>query len=109
MTTYDFDTLPDWLDIDSIPTAADEFPGWIRDLRDYGTSSGQYMPAVTYYDAKRTMGQHGDEVVEYIYELWGPDLPEIETGMSWGQICCHYLCIAVELWAGQVCCELGID
>ena len=109
MTTYDFDNLPDWINAYHVPTAADEFRSWISDLSHHGTSGGLYMPAVTYYDARQTMRQHGDEVWEYIYEQWGDELPYTAPGMSYGQMCCHWVSMAVQLWAGQVCAELGID
>jgi hypoxanthine phosphoribosyltransferase len=63
-----------------------------------GCASGAYMPAATYYKARATMAEHGDDVLEYIDDIVdsGNSLP---AGLSWSGICCHYLSMAVELWA----------
>lgn len=63
-------------------------PGWIeRDIEAStiaaichgGCASGAYMPAVTYSQALRTMGEHGDEVLKYIEDAMG-ELPAPNAG-----------------------------
>ena len=82
-----------------------EFPAWITEgLTPYhiaavlqgGCASGAYMPAVTYHSALKTMGDHGDDVCEYIADALG-ELPNV-AGLSWSGLACHYLSLAVELW-----------
>ena len=87
-----------------------DLPAWITDreitLDDIdaicqgGCASGAYMPAVTYYDASVTMGEHGDDVLDYIDSAMG-ELPSI-GGQSWSQMACTYLSAAVEIWASSV-------
>jgi hypothetical protein len=84
-----------------------EIPPWIeQDISWYdvqsvnqgGCASGAYMPAVTYYQANRTMAKFGDDVLEYIEDTWG-ELPDIPKDSSWSGIAVFYLSIAVEMWA----------
>lgn len=65
-----------------------------------GCASGAYMPAVSYYTASKCMGEHGDDVLDYIEESLG-ELPEPEKGTSWSGLAVHYLSCAVELWVSQ--------
>lgn len=93
-----------WNDERDVPNA----PEWAEDLTfqvcaaivQGGCSSGAYMPAVTYYSAAQTMGEHGDEVLEFI-ENHG-ELPPVPRGESWSGIAVFYLSTAVELFASQV-------
>ena len=71
----------------------------IADIQCGGCASGAYMPAVLYADARDTMFDHGDEVVEFIRSVLG-DLP-VQCDGSWSQYCCNLLSTAVELWATQ--------
>ncbi len=97
ISTYtDAIEIPDWI-ID--PTPAD-----IEALLVGGCSSGAYMPAVTYWQASKTMAEHGDEVLTFI-EDYG-DLPEIPRGESWSGIAVLFLSHAVELWSSVVADEL---
>ena len=91
------------------------YPGtevvWVRDIEaicEGGCSSGAYLPAVTYYQALRTMRDHGDEVLSYIWEQLGevPGIDFATTYPAWSNIACHYLSLAVELWAHSVMCEI---
>lgn len=66
-----------------------------------GCASGAYMPAVTYHQANNTMHDYGDDVLEFIEEAYG-ELPEPPPGTSWSGRSCHFLSIAVELWATGV-------
>jgi len=83
-------------------------PNWIAPLDIYdihaiqqgGCESGAYMPAVTYYDARQTMNEYGDDVLDYI-ESTGLDLPVIPRLTSWSSIAVIYLSCAVELWCGR--------
>ena len=64
-----------------------------------GCESGAYMPAVTYWQAKETMNEHGDDVLDYIDDMVGMDAVTPPTDTSWSGMACHYLSMAVELWA----------
>lgn len=66
-----------------------------------GCDSGAYMPAVTYDEARKTMGEHGDGVLQYIQDDYG-ELPPPRNDESWSGIAVHYLSIAVELWASEI-------
>lgn len=70
-----------------------------------GCVSGAYMPAVWYDDARRTMSEHGDDILEYIEDNYG-ELPEIPKGESWSGIAVFFLSVAVELWAYSAECQL---
>lgn len=63
-----------------------------------GCASGAYMPAVTYYDARQTMSEHGDTVLQAIEDNYG-ELPQPQAGESWSGMAVFYLSCAVELWA----------
>ena len=102
MTTVDGDTEIRTLDI--------EVPRWIdQDLTIYdvdsinqdGCVSGAYIPAVTYYKAMQTMANHGDDVLDYIYECIG-ELPQPQDTESWSGLAVHYLSYAVELFATAI-------
>lgn len=84
-------------------------PAWVEGV-DYndlqsitqgGCASGAYMPAVTYYQALQTMGEHGDGVLQYIEDTLG-EIPYPKSGESWSGIAVHYLSMAVGLWAGSM-------
>lgn len=70
----------------------------IAAIQQGGCASGAYMPAVTYYQARQTMNEYGDDVLEYIEEQYG-ELPAPPAASSWSGIAVHYLSLAVELWA----------
>lgn len=70
-----------------------------------GCASGAYMPAVTYYEAAKTMAEYGDRVLEFIEDNLG-ELPQPQRGESWSGMACFYLSCAVELWASSVESEL---
>ena len=87
-----------------------EVPDWIeQDITNHdieaiiqgGCASGAYMPAVTYHQARETMGEHGDTVLTYIEDNYG-ELPDIPKGESWSGIAVFFLSCAVELWATSV-------
>jgi hypothetical protein len=101
-TTYAIDTLIS--EIESI-----EIPKWIEGdgltVQDVeaivqgGCASGAYMPAVCYNTALKTMGEHGDDIFEYIDEVMG-ELPSVpKDSQSWSGMAVYYLSVAVELWA----------
>jgi hypothetical protein len=102
MNIYDFDRPIAELDID--------VPAWIKQditgadvaaICQGGCASGAYMPAVTYHSALTTMGEHGDDVLQFIEDSMG-ELPTPPEGVSWSGLACHYLSTAVELWASSV-------
>ena len=87
----------------------DNTPAWIEgelevcdiaSIQQGGCASGAYMPAVTYYNANKTMAEHGDDVLDYITSQYG-ELPPPKDTESWSGMAVHYLSVAVELWAGQ--------
>ena len=86
--------VPSWIEQDV--SGAD-----IAAILQGGCASGAYMPAVTYHKATATMGEHGDDVLQYIEDHLG-DLPQPDTGTSWSGMAVHYLSTAVELWASLV-------
>lgn len=91
--------VPKWIDQDITI-------GEIEAIMQGGCASGAYMPAVTYHSALKTMSQYGDEIMEYTEDsLVGLIRPE--EGLSWSGMACHYLSVAVELWA--VSHEITID
>ena len=85
--------VPAWIDQEITGTA-------VFEIRQGGCASGAYMPAVTYYDARQTMAEHGDDVLEFVEEHYG-EIPQPKPGESWSGIAVYYLSLAVELWAGQ--------
>ena len=83
---------PDW--IDSVEVYE------IASIQQGGCASGAYMPAVTYYTAKETMNEYGNEVLQFIEDQLG-ELPKVPKGESWSGMAVFYLSYAVELWASQ--------
>ncbi len=107
--------VPEWLG-DSVSIPSD--PGsarlidvsWLKDLCQGGCASGCYMPAVTYYDARRTMNEHGNDIMSYLWEQLGEwPSADLASNGSWSGICCHYFSMAVELWASGLLCQAEID
>tara|TARA_R100000278_G_scaffold120997_1_gene104023 strand:+ start:1915 stop:2310 length:396 start_codon:yes stop_codon:yes gene_type:complete len=70
-----------------------------------GCASGAYMPAVTYWQALETMSEHGNEVLQFIEDVYG-ELPRVPEGESWSGIAVYFLSTAVELWASGIEGEL---
>ena len=86
-----------------------EQPEWIVDdltphdlaaINQGGCASGAYMPAVTYYQANKTMADHGDDVLDYIVEQMG-ELPKPHDTESWSGMAVHFLSYAVELFCNS--------
>lgn len=93
--------IPAWIEADSVPhETLEELASWVRDLSYGGCASGVYMPAVTYATARQTMNDHGDDILEYIEDRLD-SIPNLR-GASWSGLCCHFVCVAVELWAWTV-------
>ena len=86
--------VPAWIEQDITP--AD-----VAAIIHSGCASGAYMPAVAYHQAEETMGEHGNDVLEFIEQQCG-ELPEIPRGESWTGIAVFFLSCAVELWAQSV-------
>ena len=93
VTALDID-VPAWIEQDITP--AD-----IAAINQGGCASGAYMPAVTYYDVAQTMAKHGDDVLQYLEDIYGK-LPPPKTDESWSGLACFYLSAAVEAWAASV-------
>ena len=91
-------SVPAWIEQDISPQT-------VAAINQGGCASGSYMPAVTYYQARETMSEHGDDVLDYIEEAYG-ELPPLPKGESWSGMAVFYLSVAVELWAGGVEDEL---
>ena len=105
--------VPDWLgDSVSIPSRTHDCRmidvSFLKDVCQGGCASGAYMPAVTYYDAKRTMHEYGDEIVEYLEEQYGEPVDQ-PVSFNWSQLCCHYFSMATENWAMSLLCQAEID
>lgn len=64
--------------------------------RGHGCDTGTYMPAVRYADAKRTMSEHGDDILECIdaFTIQGR-----KSALSWGTLAARLVSMAVEEWA----------
>lgn len=90
--------IPAWIDQDICPST-------ITSIYQGGCASGAYMPAVTYYQALRTMADHGDDVLQYIQDSIG-ELPHPAADESWSGMACFFLSYAVELWAGDIMSQL---
>jgi len=91
--------VPKWIEQDITPyTVASIVQG--------GCASGAYMPAVTYWQARDTMNEHGDNVLQFIEDSYG-ELPQPDKGESWSGMAVFYLSVGVELWASGAESELG--
>ena len=119
MTTSTYDiTVPEWILRDGYFTEEalsdsshedhEDEVSTLRSIVQGGCASGAYMPAVTYYQARDTMAEHGDEVLDYIVDAFG-ELPAIPEDASWSGIACQYLSVAVELWAGLTLSQIDPD
>jgi hypothetical protein len=97
-------SIPHWIDSEiGVSTVAS--------IVQSGCNSGAYMPAVTYWQAKETMGANGDDVLQYIEDILG-ELPspfDRYESVSWGGMACFYLSLAVELWAGDTLALLTME
>jgi hypothetical protein len=71
-------------------------PNDIAAINQGGCDSGAYMPAVSYYAARQTMAEHGDDVLDYLEGMMG-ELPKPPDDCSWSGMSCFYLSRAVEL------------
>ena len=89
----DYTDVPAW--VDQGITVYD-----LMAIQQGGCASGAYMPAVTYHQAKATMAEHGDTVLDYIFSIES-ELPANQNALSWSGIAVFYLSIAVELWASS--------
>lgn len=88
---FDDIEIPRWIEQDISPST-------VAAIVQGGCASGAYMPAVTYHQASKTMGEYGDEVLDYIQEIYG-ELPKPDANESWSGMACFYLSTAVETWA----------
>lgn len=93
----DFD-VPVWIDQDISPYD-------VAGICQGGCASGAYMPAVINHQAAATMGEHGDDVLQYIQDAYD-ELPAPRADESWSGMAVYYLSIAVELWASLAQDEL---
>ena len=99
---WDEDTPITDLDVDI------EVPSWIEQdispqdvaaIVQGGCSSGAYMPAVTYHQALATMDEYGDDILDYIDNIYG-EIPEpVDKGISWSARASYYVSIAVQSWS----------
>ena len=99
-------------EVETIEGADITLPSFIESLTCYdvaainqgGCASGAYMPAVTYCDALKTMGECGDDVLDYIESALG-ELPD-NSEQSWSGMAVLYLSTAVELFSQSIESEL---
>lgn len=66
-----------------------------------GCASGAYMPAVTYYDARQTMGKDGDAIIDDLREsgAFDENFLAIREDEDFSGYCCRMVSAAVEVWA----------
>ncbi len=103
-----------WEDENPVTSHDIDVPAWIEQditgdqvaaICQGGCASGAYMPAVTYFDALKTMSEHGDAVLDYLDAAYG-EIPAIPNYESWSGIAVFFLSTAVELWASTAESEL---
>jgi len=87
--------VPSWIDQDICPST-------VASILQGGCSSGAYMPAVIYYQANKTMSEHGDDVLTFIEDHYGEVPAPDMTDMSWDGLAVFFLSVAVECWACSV-------
>ena len=99
--------IPAWIEADALIGTSQDGTDYVyvsslKDIIYGGCASGCYMPAVTYATALSTMGVYGSEVMSYLWEHFceRPELPK--SCVLWQEICCHWLSVAVELWAYEM-------
>jgi hypothetical protein len=97
ITDFDID-VPEWIEQDISPSD-------VAAILQGGCESGAYMPAVTYYQAAKTMAEHGDAVMDFIQDSLG-ELPTAPQDTSWSGMAVFYLSYAVEIWASNISDEL---
>ena len=99
-----------WSTEDEVKSFGIEVPKWIEQdigastiaaILQGGCASGAYMPAVTYHQARETMNEFGDDVLDYIEEVLG-EVPKTMRNESWSGMACFYLSLALELWASSI-------
>lgn len=98
--------VPQWIEQDVSP--AD-----VAAICQGGCASGAYMRAVTYHQARETMAEHGDDIAEYLEAAGGETFPDVLERVgkaadvwSWDALACHFVSLAVDLWAASVESEL---
>ena len=97
------------MDIWNNDNEVEDAPVWCRGITyadcravvEGGCASGAWMPAVTYYQARNTMNEWGDAVLEYL-EGVGLTGDLNFDGVSWSGIAVHFLSMAVEIFALEV-------
>ena len=94
----DLVNIPDFIDDDLTGSC-------VAAINQGGCASGAYMPAVTYHQARETMSEHGDTVLQFIEDAYG-EIPQVPAGSSYSGIAVFYLSVAVELWASGIEDEL---
>ena len=95
ITSYiDTFTVPKWIEQDITPST-------VAAILQGGCDSGAYMPAVTYYQAEKTMSEHGDDIFEYIEDFLD-EIPRPSAPISWSGLAVVYLSTAVEQWASDI-------
>lgn len=106
-----------WDHEDPVADLGIDVPAWIRQDIDGSTiaaiiqggcASGAYMPAVTYYTARETMAEHGDDVLEYLDSMGVAESlnPDHLLSGTFSHLCVVLLSAAVEAWASEVGSEV---
>ena len=90
----DYLDVPEWIegDITCLDVAA---------VCQGGCASRAYMPAVTYWQALKTMNEHSDKIEKYLDEI-APDIWGNVTYDHWAGIACVVVSYAVELWCSSI-------
>ncbi len=87
--------IPEWI-------APDITASTVAAICEGGCDSGAYMPAVSYYDAFRTMDEFGDQVLCFIdahYSVREVLDTRVNPDGSWAGFAVAFLSTAAELWA----------
>lgn len=88
---------PEWVDqstVKSVEDGVEDFLQWCRDV--------VYMPAVHYTPDEEVMIEHGDDVLQYMYQH-DLEMPTPERGDSWRGYQCEILDVAVGHFFSTLC------
>ena len=77
--------------------------GMVASVLRGGCASDAYMPAVTYWQALKTMEEHEDAVLDYLEDCGYEELWNIpECNRSWAGIAVYFVSMAVESWCSSM-------
>lgn len=93
-SVIDLNELPKWWPDDDLRLSE------ISGIQQAGCAGQAYMPAVTYHLANEHMLACGDDVLDYLYDIYG-ETPQPKKEISWSGMAVFYLSLAVENWCAQ--------